>query len=125
MLRGTPRLLSESADNGLIAFQVREVLIEIVSHGAQRHQLGLDAFVLYVARTTSCRSLFASKGRLAADPELTETPNTRTAVAEAVVLINHAKKTESSTDRDTGERSWRDTVVIDHLGETVRVAAAA
>lgn len=106
------------------------------------------------------------EGRLAAAPELTETPNTGTAVAEAVVLINHAKKngeewiegeptryylkawkrraealgslskgssvvvvghveTESWTDKETGERRWRDTVVVDHLGETVRVAVAA
>ncbi|MGY0541383.1 single-stranded DNA-binding protein [Nocardioides sp. YJ-D4] len=105
------------------------------------------------------------EGRLAADPELNQTPNTGTSVAEAVVLINHAKKngeewvegeptrfylkawkrragalgslgkgasvvvvghveTESWTT-DKGDRRWRDTVVADHLGETVKVAVAA
>lgn len=105
------------------------------------------------------------EGRLAADPEFTHTPNTGTSVAEAVVLINHAKRngeewvdgeptryylnawklraealgslskgasvvvvghveTESWTT-DGGERRWRDTVVVDHLGETVRAVVAA
>lgn len=109
------------------------------------------------------------EGRLAADPELTKTPNTATSVCEAVVLSNHRTKketdqgeqwvdgeptryylkawrrraealgslrkgssvvvvghveTESWTDGD-GNRRWRDTVVVDHLGETVRTEAAA
>ncbi|MFI5627538.1 single-stranded DNA-binding protein [Nocardioides sp. NPDC051685] len=109
------------------------------------------------------------EGRLAADPELTSTPNTGTSVCEAVVLVNHRTKqetdigeqwidgeptryylkawrrraealgsmskgssvvvvghveTESWTDGE-GKRHWRDTVVVDHLGETVRAAVAA
>lgn len=109
------------------------------------------------------------EGRLAAEPELTQTPNTNTYVCEAVVIINHRTKratadggeewadgeptryyvkawrrraealatlgkgssvvvvghveTESWTDAE-GKRQWRDTVVVDHLGETVRAVAA-
>lgn len=109
------------------------------------------------------------EGWLAADPELTHTPNTGTSVCEAVVLINHRTKQEADGGEqwvdgeptryylkawrrraealgslgegasvvvvghvetepwttDGGERSWRDTVVVDHLGETVRAAVAA
>lgn len=41
----------------------------------------------------------------------------------SVVVVGHVE-TESWTDAD-GVRHWRDTVIIDHLGETVRAATAA
>lgn len=46
------------------------------------------------------------EGRLAADPELTHTPNTHTAVTEAVVLIN--RRTKRATPDGQGEQAWTD-----------------